>query len=117
MVPPSIYLHISSHAAAHTCFVPQLCPILKTVNAFSRQDSVGLSYSEVEHLISSLDEITDYLTQHLAELDNEVIIEINNNNNNNNNNSGVCKCVSLLIMLLDIHLADLDNEVLFVCLI
>ena len=43
---------------------------------FFRQDSVGLSYFEVEHLISSLDEITDYLTQHLADLDNEVIIEI-----------------------------------------
>ena len=65
----------------------------KLLMPFSRQDSVGLSYSEVEHLISSLDEITDYLTQHLADLDNEVIIEINNNNNN----SGVYKCVSLLI--------------------
>ena len=66
----------------------RFCPLLHYIAVnnslnclclFFRQDSVGLSYSEVEHLISSLDEITDYLTQHLADLDNEVIMKIKKN--------------------------------------
>ena len=41
---------------------------------FFRQDTVELSYHEVERLIASLDEITESLTQHLANLENEASI-------------------------------------------
>lgn len=40
-------------------------------STFYRQDTVKLSYHEVERLIASLDEITESLTQHLANLENE----------------------------------------------